>query len=178
MSQTGPTGLAKAMLADRLRYPGLLPAEVLVLKAWLALHETEYDRFEFNMRLGTGLDPGPSYQPEIRAQAIANSQKRLDAVGFQANQATIIEAKRRGTSSNIGQLELYRHLWLTTYPDAPTPIMILATTAVQTDIVTFAQAMRIQIDFLTVDFSPLRRPGGPLSGHKHNTAVNVPPIRP
>lgn len=175
---TGPAGLALAMQADRTKFPGLLPAEVLVLKAWLALHETEYDRFDYNFRLGAGLDPGPAYSDAIRRMAIMNSQKRLDAVGYQGNQATIIEAKRRAGLSNIGQAVGYRVLWLRDFPDQPTPRLILVTTSAQPDLIDVADAERIQVDFVTVDFSALRRPGGILSGHSHNTSLVVPPLKP
>jgi hypothetical protein len=160
--------LAQRMQADRLKFPGLLPAEVLVLKAWLVLHEGEYDRFDYNYRLGTGLDPGPAYAPEIRRQAIMNSQKRIDAVGYQGQNVTLVEAKRRAGFSNIGQLVGYRDLWIREHPDQPTPRLVLVATAVQTDLVHVAQQQKIDIDFVEADFAQLRNPSsGGLSGHKH-----------
>jgi hypothetical protein len=160
--------LAQRLQSDRLKFPGLLPAEVLVLKEWLRLHESEYDYFDYNVRLGSGLDPGDKYPPEIRRQAIMNSQKRLDAVGFQGSQATIIEAKRRAAFSNIGQLVGYRCLWVRDHPEQPTPYLILAATAVQTDLVHVAQEQKIQLDFVEVDFGQLRNQSSRMvSGHKH-----------
>jgi hypothetical protein len=148
MSATGPTGLALVMLADRHKLPGLLPAEILVLRAWLLLHEGEYDSFDFNVRLGSGFDPGPKYEDNIRRQWIMNTQKRLDAVGYQGNQATIIEAKRRAGLSNIGQLVGYKVLWLRDHPDTPTPKLLLVTTSVQTDIFDVAQDSNIRVEIV------------------------------
>lgn len=168
MSTTGPIGLAKTMESDRHKFPGMLPAEICVLKAWMAIHQGEYDRFEYNVRLGSGLDPGPAYPDYIRTQAIMNSQKRLDAVGWQSNQATIIEAKRRAGYSNIGQLVGYKSLFIRAHPDNPTPILRLVASAVASDLYVVAEDNRINVDIVAVDFSVLTgRPGGILSGHKH-----------
>lgn len=159
--------LAQRMQADRLSFPGMLPAEIVIMKAWLAAHEAEYDRFEYNVRIGSGTDPGENYPPEIRSMAIQNSQKRLDAVGWQGDIPTIIEVKRRAGLSNIGQLVGYRHFWIRDNPDQPTPNLLLITNALQSDLLHVAQQERIDIALVDADFSQLRRPGAPLSGHKH-----------
>ncbi len=159
--------LALRLQADRLRFPGMLPAETLIFKQWLAEHEGEYDRFEYNVRIGSGTDPGEKYPQEIRDMAIANSQKRLDAVGWQADIPTIIEVKRRAGLSNIGQLVGYKHFWIRDNPDQPSPNLLLITNALQSDILHVAEQEHIAIALVDADFSLLRRPGAPLSGHKH-----------
>jgi RecB family endonuclease NucS len=132
------------------------------------LHELEYDRFDYNMRLGAGLDPGDAYPPEIRRMAIMNSQKRLDAVGYQGNVATIIEAKRRAGLSNIGQLVGYRVLWMRDHPDWPAPRLLLVASSIQADLYDIALHENIGVEIVSVDFSSLRvRSQGGLSGHKH-----------
>jgi hypothetical protein len=70
------------MLADRMKFPGLLPREIIILKSWLTQHETEWTRFAFNLRIGSGMDPGLSWGEDVRRGAILNSMKRIDAAAF------------------------------------------------------------------------------------------------
>ncbi len=111
--------LAQRLESERLRYPGLLPEEILVLRARLNLHQSEYDKFDYNLRIGQGIDPGEAYTPEVRKQAILNTQLRIDAVGYKGLQATIIEVKRRATPSNVGQLLTYLSVWRIEFPTTP-----------------------------------------------------------
>jgi hypothetical protein len=73
---------AQTMQADRLNFPGLLPREIIILKNWLALHESEWDRYAYNLRIGSGMDPGESFGADVRRGAILNSMKRIDAAAF------------------------------------------------------------------------------------------------
>lgn len=76
---------AQTMFADRQLFPGMLPREILIMKAWLNLHAAEFDRFAYNLRIGSGFDPGASFDPDVRRMAILNSMKRIDAVAFKGN---------------------------------------------------------------------------------------------
>jgi hypothetical protein len=96
---------------ERQKYPGLLPRECAILRAWLQQHEGEYDRFDYNVRLGPGTDPGSTYADSVRQQAIANSQLRVDAVGWQGDIPTIIEVKENAGTSALGQILTYNVTW-------------------------------------------------------------------
>lgn len=122
-----------APLSDRSKYPGLDPAEVPILKGWLAKHLSEYDRFDFNVRVGAGADPGPTYDPATRAMAVANSQKRIDAVGYSGTQPTIIEVKDRAGTSALGALLTYAHLFAMQYSGLAAPRLLLVTNRLQAD---------------------------------------------
>lgn len=149
---------AQRLESERLKYPGLLPEEILVLRAWLALHQTEYDRFDYNMRIGQGIDPGPTYSPEVRKQAILNTQLRIDAVAYKGTQASILEVKRRATSSNIGQLLVYHSVWRQEFSNDPDPIMRLVCNSFSQHILARVRESGIQLDQVQVDFSGLKTP--------------------
>ena len=150
--------LAQRLESERLKYPGLLPEEILVLRAWLALHQTEYDRFEYNMRIGQGIDPGPSYTPEVRKQAILNTQLRIDAVAWSGTQPTIIEVKRRATASNVGQILTYSSVWRQEFPSDPAPILRLVCNTFSQHILARVRESNINLDVVQVDFSGLKTP--------------------
>jgi hypothetical protein len=111
--------------SDRLTYPALLPPEIAVWRAWLRLHQAEYDRFDYNARVGPGFDPGPAAPDYVRTAAIAITRKRIDAVAWQGNTPLIIEVKTRAGFSAIGQLVGYLVHWRLEHANAPDPRMLL-----------------------------------------------------
>lgn len=152
---TPPKTPAQTLQQERFNYPGLLPREIIVLRAWLRLHENEYDRFDYNVRIGTGFDPGPSVSQSIRDMAIANSQKRIDAVAYKANQVTLIEVKDRAGFSAVGQLVGYLHMWQAQYPEQPRPRLLLVANRLQDDIPLVASGANIDIELVEANYSEL-----------------------
>lgn len=106
-------------------YPGLNPKDGAILRQWFRLHEAEYTEVLFNVRVGTGQDPGPIFPDEIRKMAIANTQKRIDAILRSGNALTIVEVKFLATIFAIGQITTYAHLYALTYPGGPTPRLLI-----------------------------------------------------
>lgn len=99
-------------------YPGMGPVETAVWRAWLRQYEVEWDRFEYNVRVGSGLP----YSAEVERMAGAEgdnlrrmwkslTQMRIDAVGWRCTGATLFEVKDRATAGVIGQLLAYFDLF-------------------------------------------------------------------
>jgi hypothetical protein len=156
MGNTPQTTPAQKLQAERLTYPGLLPREIIVLRNWLKLHESEYDRFDYNVRLGDGFDPGPTFEPNIRDMAIQNTQKRVDAVGYKGSTATLIEVKDRAGFSAIGQIVGYDALWRKANPAAPEPKLLLVCNRFAPDILPVLERQGIEINVVAADFSELK----------------------
>ena len=116
---------AQRLESERAKYPAMQVDEILVWRNWLQVHQAEYDRFDYNVRIGTGTDPGPAFPRNIRDMAIAIRSLRLDAVGYQGAAPTIFEVKRRAGPQNIGQLLTYKHLWTAAFPSSPAPALVL-----------------------------------------------------
>ena len=148
---------AQKLQSERLTFPGMLPREILVFQSWLRQHEMQYDRFDYNVRLGAGFDPGPTWDEAIRRMAIANTQKRVDAVGYQGNTVTLIEVKDRAGFSAIGQLVGYEALWLHEHPGAQQPRLILVCNRFAPDILPVLQKQGITLNVVEADFSRLKR---------------------
>jgi hypothetical protein len=148
---------AQTLQADRLRFPGMLPREVLIWKCWLRKHEAEYDSFSYNERIGPGYDPGPAWDQNMRTMAIANSQKRLDAVAWQGTLATLIEVKDRAGASALGQLLTYYPLWSAQHTDLPRAKMLLVTNRIQPAIDIAAAYNGVALEIVACDFSQLAR---------------------
>lgn len=146
---------AQRLESDRHKYPGMAPREVIIFRAWLALHQSEYDRFEYNVRVGNGIDPGDDYPAIYRQQYIENTQKRVDAVAWKGDQPTIIEVKDRATASSMSQILTYKALWPITFPDSPAPKLLLVTNRVAADMPIVLDATGITLEFVPADFSSL-----------------------
>jgi hypothetical protein len=112
------------VLRLQIQFPGMPRPESDVFRFWLELHGAEYDQIEFNVRLGTGVDPGPIVDDATRAMAIGLTQKRADVVATRDGQPTIIEVKVRIGLGTIGQLLGYQTLWMRDRPESPTPALL------------------------------------------------------
>jgi hypothetical protein len=148
---------AQILQADRLRFPGMLPREVLIFKAWLKANESKYDSFDYNVRIGPGYDPGPNWPENLRLMAVANSKKRLDAVAWSSTLATLIEVKDRAGASALGQLLTYYPLWSADHADLPRATMMLITNRIQPGIDTAASYHGVTVVIQPADFSVLTR---------------------
>jgi hypothetical protein len=148
---------AQILQAERLKYPGMLPREIIIMRNWLKLHEAEYDRFAFNIRIGAGHDPGPVHEDNIRQMAIQNTQKRIDAVAYSGTGVTLIEVKDRAGFSAVGQLVGYDALWRQDHPTDPEPKLLLVCNRFVQDILPLLTRQHIELAVVEADFGELRR---------------------
>lgn len=118
----------------RRHFPGLVPIESVLWRVWLEDHEQDYDRFEYNVHVGQGiniaprsLEDTPELQEKIRKQFQQATQKKIDVVGFQGPAMTIFEVEERPGTRALGQLLTYRELLHTQRPPtAPTTLGLVA----------------------------------------------------
>ncbi len=146
---------AQRLESERAKYPAMNVDEILVWREYLRLHETDFDRFNYNVRIGSGSDPGAEFPDNIRKMAIALSQLRLDAVGFQGEAPTIFEVKRNAGPQNVGQLLTYNAVWTRTRLSAAPPILVLVCADFTPNILPVIQDTGIRLERLQVDFSSL-----------------------
>ena len=152
------TTTAQRMESDRAKYPGLLVDEILVWKAWLLLNQQDYQRFDYNTRIGQGQDPGPTFNQTYRDMAIQLTQLRIDAVGWQGNIPTIFEVKRNAGAQNIGQLLTYDAVWRINRVSNANPRLVLVCAQFQPNISQVALETGIDINTVAVNFSVLAPP--------------------
>lgn len=143
---------------ERTKYPGLLPRECAILRAWLWEHESEYDAFDYNVRMGPGTDPGPRYSDADRRAAIANSQLRADAVGWQGDTPTIIEVKENAGTSALGQILTYNVTWQAEHSNTPAPRLLLVTDRLQTNVAPALAAHGITVAVVKPNYTGLAGP--------------------
>jgi len=162
----------------------MLVDETVVWRAWALLHQGEYDRFEHNIRLGPGKDPGPAFLPAVRRAEFLNSQMRIDSVGWQeidpslvtadvtspqqiydvfpSAVVTIFEVKRRATLAAYGEIMGYNHAWLEEWPNQPAPRLVVVCTEYASTILPATRASNVTIDLVQANFTILSSHAGTL----------------
>lgn len=120
-------------LLVQMQFPGMPRPESDVLKEWLVRRGADYDRIDFNVRLGKGVDLGEGFTPETKDLANKLTQKRADLVAWKFDVPTIIEVKIRASLGALGQLLGYRTLWPLTYPDTAEPGLLVIARRVDDD---------------------------------------------
>jgi hypothetical protein len=172
---------AQRFQADRLAYPGMQLREILVWKNWLYQNSTRFNRYEYNVRLGDGVDPGPSYPDSSRRMWIANSMKRVDVVAVKGERVTLIEVEENPGLTSFGQLAGYSILWRARianggpplvhlslgveklFPDDlphdPNPGTLLVCARIGNDALAVARSSGVAVEVVATDFSPLKGGG-------------------
>jgi len=173
---------AQRLESDLLSYPGMLVDETVVWRAWASLHQTEYDRFDHNIRIGPGKEIGPGFLPSVQRAEFLNSQMRIDSVGWQgidpslipagvsdpqaiydlfpSAQATIFEVKRRATLAAYGEIMGYNHAWVSDFPNQPPPLLVIVCASYAQTILPAVRASAIQVDVVEANFSILSNASG------------------
>jgi hypothetical protein len=140
------------------RFPGLRTPENIIWATWLASNGSQYDSFEYNVRLGPGVDIGSSHHPNDRKAAQQNTQRRADVIGMRGDLATIFEVKERAHLGAIGQLLGYSNLWLNDNPGAAKPTLIILTGRLSPGVKQTADAQGIACVVIPVDYSSITGP--------------------
>jgi hypothetical protein len=97
-------------------YPGMLTQEAQIWEAFMAANPGKVPSPEYNIRVGQGRDPGPTFADTARQAAILNSQLRLDVVSYDGGAWWIYEVKRGARAGSVGQLLQYELLYEAAYP--------------------------------------------------------------
>lgn len=98
-------------------FPGLISIEQDLWRSWLRDHEGDWDRFEYNVHVGAGvnvperpLTEDPELDRTLREAYRKWTQKKIDVVGFRGPSYTIFEVEERPGTRALGQILTYRRL--------------------------------------------------------------------
>lgn len=109
------------------KYPHLLAEDVILWERFIDQQPTAFDYCDYDIHVGEGMEIDPSWPPEIQRMATILSQFRIDVIGWKGNIPTIIEVKPKAASKALGQIILYRSLFLKTFPSYPSAKSLIIT---------------------------------------------------
>lgn len=137
---------------ERRYYPGLMPVESELWRAWLRQYGAGWSGFRYNLHLSAEpRPPAPDLaSPDYIAQASALQNwearaKRLDVLAYYGPDAWLFEIKERGTGSVFGQLALYESLLPASLPDVGTVQLGLIAARVDPDALALLRGQGIRV---------------------------------
>jgi len=117
----------------RYKYTQMFPGDVPLWERFLRLQGKEFRKFEYDVKVGRGIEAPPDWAEQYRKATRILSLKRIDVVGYKDNQVWIFEVKPDAGLSALGQLIGYRTLWLRERKEPPYVILALITDRLNED---------------------------------------------
>ena len=125
--------------------PGIPSGDFLIWMRWRDQAALLFDQLYFNVRVGEPIPVAEDLPPEIKAMAVALSRRRIDLVGEKGPAWSLVELKQDAGAEALGQVLLYKALWLSDPPDSRSVRMTIVTN-------TFNKDMNIACKFYDVQF--------------------------
>jgi len=96
----------------KLRFKHLLPAEVKIWNRFLSEWGREWDWFQYDIHLGSGVEILEYWDDKIKKLAKVLTQFRVDVIGHKAKAITIFEIKPQAGIGALGQVLAYKKLYI------------------------------------------------------------------
>src|SRR5882672_10153426 len=133
-------------------FAGLVPGEAALWRRWLKDHESEFDRFMYNVRVGEGApgeptvtDPTSELHKALVAMWKACTQLRIDAVGFNGAEVWIFEVKLAPAHGALGQLLAYQDRLASDWGLQVAPQLVIVCETLSRDLVSSYVAQGVHI---------------------------------
>ena len=104
-------------------YKHLRPSEIEIFERFLEVNPLEEAIFDFDVHLGSGVPSQPHWPGWLVEMAKTLTQRRVDVVAYQPDKTWILEIKVRSGPSAIGQLLLYRQLFMEKFNPPELPLL-------------------------------------------------------
>jgi len=127
------------------KYPHLSSVDATVWGKFIEQNPHRFDRMDYDVHVGEGISPDPEWEPPIMFMAMYLSQCRIDAIGYNGEQGTIIELKGRAMTDAVGQLLSYQALYKLTKDTTENLPLLLICEDIPTDIQTVCRKHNIEV---------------------------------
>ena len=126
-------------------YPHMMPEDVAIWERFMQQFPDMYDSCEYDVKVGQPPEFVTGHDDEaMRAQAPLY-QRKIDVVGYKGDQIDIIELKPRASTSALGQVNGYRHLYMRDYTPPETPKAVVITDQLLPEMDELAAAAGVQL---------------------------------
>ena len=121
----------------------MLKSDSEIWDRFLQKYPDYFDMVDYDIHIGQGVTPDPSWDPNIASMATALTQRRIDVLGVSGLLWYIVEVKKDPGVSAVGQLIGYRVLYKAQYPARPTPRLLLISDQVDDDLAVILSTQNI-----------------------------------
>ena len=124
----------KYVYGVRYKYPHMYGREREIWTRFMTLNPGFFITVDYDWRVGVGVKMPPDTEENIRRMGKMLSQKRIDVVGWNQEQPTIVEVKQRLGIQTLGQVLGYQLLFSKEFPNIQKPkIMVVCEMGEQDD---------------------------------------------
>lgn len=113
------------------KYPRMSLEDSKIWGRYLSKFSDLYDSFDYDLRVGAGVTPDLPIPEKFIKDYEDLTKKRIDAVGYKNNKATLFEVKPRAGTAALGQLISYRDLFLRSHPYIQISSLVCVTELIQ-----------------------------------------------
>jgi len=92
------------------KYVHMLPVEREIWDRWYQKYGNLFYEYQYDVRVGEGIDVRPEWGDEIARMAKLLTQKRIDVVAYRPGEIWIIEVKPHVGTGAYGQIRVYEKL--------------------------------------------------------------------
>lgn len=126
-------------------YAHMMPEDVAIWQRFIEQFPDAYDNVSYDVKVGKAPDFVTGHEdPAMQAQANLY-QRKIDVVGYKDDQIDIIELKPRASTSALGQVNGYRHLFMRDYSPPETPKAVVITNELLPEMGELAHAAGVTI---------------------------------
>ncbi len=130
---------------ERYKYPHMLGKNREIWDRFIKLFPGRFDSVDYDFRVGDGIPYGPDIDPVTRATMKVLTQKRIDVLGWNGEQPTIIEVKKRVGLSALGQVLGYLALFQADLPNILEPELMIVTETIFRDDIRVLKGYEIEV---------------------------------
>ncbi|MEK7499289.1 MAG: hypothetical protein AAB649_01645 [Patescibacteria group bacterium] len=124
-------------------YPHMKPRDVAIWIRFLEQFPDMYERVQYDVHVGGTPPFDPTVSEERNTDMSALYKRKIDVVGLKGDQIDIIELKPDADASAVGQLLMYRKLYVEDFAPTVAPKLIIVTDKVKPDVLAFAKEMGV-----------------------------------
>lgn len=148
---------------SRPSYEGLNAQSIALWRTWLKYYCTDFASFDYNVRVGQGIQPPAYLTDQEKALWKALTQKRIDVVAHRYDSDWIIEIMERPGLATVGQLIGYNSLARKYLTLKPTVRLALICARLGYDMAQIFRELNVLVFFFPVgkepSFPPTFKPG-------------------
>lgn len=132
----------------RRKYPHMIGDDREIWSRFIEKFPERFETVDYDFRVGQGIAPDPDWPDYIKRDAIALTQKRIDALAWNGENPTIIEVKKRVGLSTLGQILGYLQLFIDVYKKIEKPKLLVVCETIGRDDLRVLEANNIPVEIV------------------------------
>lgn len=126
-------------------YPHMMPEDVAVWERFIAANPGYYDTVEYDFPVGKVPEFVAEQTPQDHASMERLYKRKIDVVAKKGEGVWLIELKPTCTTSTIGQVLGYKHLYVRDVSATPDPQAVVICGSVDNDAKEFGEAQGVEV---------------------------------